>query len=150
MRLRRVAKGLVAGAIATVPMTVVMENERRRGSVRTPAPEEITGRLLASTGTNATRTQRRGIAAVVHLATGAVIGALFAALPKPSRPLPRVALGASFGVSVYAINYFGVAPAARLMPAPAEDNPARQVATLVSHVVFGLTLAGLLRPQNYG
>ena len=141
---------MVAGAVATVPMTVVMENARRRGLLKTPPPEEITDRALASTGTaaSARQKQRRTIAAVVHLGTGVVLGALFALLPSPSRSFPRAVVGGTFGLWVYATNYFGAAPTARLMPAPAEDNPKRQVTTLVSHVVFGVTLAGLLRPRN--
>jgi hypothetical protein len=145
VKLLGLAKGILAGVVATVPMTVAMELGRRSGLLRRQAPEEITDRLLASAGaTKATREQRRGVAGLVHLATGATLGAIFAALPQPHRLTHRIGLGAIYGLGVYTLNYVGLAPTARLMPPPSQDRLGRQVTTLAAHLVFGATLSSLL------
>lgn len=146
---RRYVEGLLAGVGATVPMTVAMDLARRSGFVRRLPPEEITDRMLASTdATDATPGERETVAAMVHLATGAALGAVYAALPKPKRLAARLGVGAAYGVAVYTANYFGIAPALRLMPAPSEDRPQRQTTTLVAHVIFGVALALFLRPDD--
>jgi hypothetical protein len=138
-------KGILAGIVATVPMTVVMEVGQRSGLLRRQPPEEITDRLLASAGaTKAAPVQRQGAAGLVHLATGATLGAIFAAVPQPSRLTHRIGLGAAYGLGVYTLNYAGVAPTARLMPAPSQDRSSRQVMTFAAHLVFGATLGCLL------
>ena len=139
------AKGVVAGIVATVPMTVAMELGRRSGLLRRQPPEEITDRLLASAGrSEATREQRQSVAVLVHLATGATLGAIYPALPQPNRLKHRIGLGATYGVGVYTLNYAGLAPELRLMPPPSQDRPGRQLTTFAAHLVFGATLGCLL------
>jgi hypothetical protein len=139
------AKGLLAGIVATVPMTVVMDVGRRTGLLRRQPPEEIADRLLTSSGvTRATREQRQGVAGLLHLATGATLGAIFAALPQPSGLTHRIGLGATYGLGIYTLNYAGLAPMAHLMPPPSQDRPGRQITTFAAHLVFGATLGCLL------
>jgi uncharacterized membrane protein YagU involved in acid resistance len=139
------AKGVIAGIVATVPMTAAMELGRRSGFLRQQPPEEITNRLLASAGvTKATREQRQSAAGLVHVVTGATLGAIFAALPQPNRLTHRIGLGATYGLGIYTLNYAGLAPMARLMPPPSQDRPGRQITTLAAHLVFGATLGCLL------
>ena len=139
------AKGMLAGILATVPMTVAMELGRRGGLLRRLPPEEITDRLLASAGTTvAKRDHRQSVAILVHLATGAALGAIYAVLPPHDRLTHRIGLGATYGLGVYTLNYAGLAPKLRLMPPPSQDRPGRQVTTLVAHLVFGATLGFLL------
>jgi len=146
---RRLANGLLAGIIATVPMTVAMEVGRRSGLLRHQPPEQITDRLLAVAGTtNTPRDHREAIAGLVHLATGATLGAIFAALPRPKRLTARLGLGTAYGLAVYTFNYAGLAPRMRLMPPPSEDRPGRQLTTFASHLVFGTTLGCLLGPAT--
>jgi hypothetical protein len=65
-------------------MTVAMELGKRGCLLRRLPPEEITDRLLASAGTITTRHRdREKITGLVQLATGATLGAIFAALPQP-------------------------------------------------------------------
>jgi len=145
MKPPRLAKGLLAGVVATAPMTVAMELGRRAGLLRRLPPEAITDRLLDSAGTTmANREQRQSVAVLVHLATGAALGAIYAALPRPNRLTHRIGLGASYGLGVYTLNYAGLAPKLRLMPPPSQDRPGRQVTTLAAHLVFGATLGWLL------
>jgi hypothetical protein len=139
------AKGALAGVVATVPMTVAMELGRRSGLLRRQAPEEITDRLLASAGApKTTREQRQRVTGLVHVATGAALGAIFAALPQPNRVSHRIGLGAAYGLGVYTLNYAGLAPMARLMPPATQDRPGRQITTFAAHLVFGATLGSLL------
>jgi hypothetical protein len=139
------AKGMLAGIIATAPMTVAMEVGRRGGLLRRLPPEEITDRLLAFADTTvANRGQRRSVAVLVHLATGAALGAIYDVVPQPTRLTHRISLGATYGLGVYTLNYSGLAPKLRLMPPPSQDRPGRQVTTLAAHLVFGATLGWLL------
>jgi hypothetical protein len=141
------ATGALAGIAATVPMTAAMELGRRSGLLRRQPPEQITDRLFAAAGTTeATRQQRQRVAGLIHVATGAMLGAIFAALPHPKRLNHRISLGVAYGVSVYTLNYAGLAPTLRLMPAPSQDRPGRQLTTLLAHLVYGATLGCLLRP----
>ena len=148
MKSSDLTKGILAGIVATVPMTVAMELGRRSGLLRRLPPEEITDRLVASTETAMpNREQRQTLAGLVHFATGATLGAIFAALPQPSQLTHRIAVGATYGLGVYTLNYVGVAPKLHLMPPPSEDRPGRQVTTLAAHLVFGATLGCLLGPR---
>lgn len=145
------AKGTLAGIVATVPMTVAMGLGRRSGLLRRLPPEEITDRLLASAETTMpNREQRQSVAGLVHFATGATLGAIFAAAPQPNQFTHRIALGVTYGLGVYALNYVGLAPKLHLMPPPSQDRPGRQVTTLAAHLVFGATLGCLLglRPTD--
>jgi hypothetical protein len=138
------AKGMLAGILATVPMTVAMELGRRGGLLRRLPPEEITDQLLASAGTTVAKRQRQSVAVLVHVATGAALGAIYAVFPQPNRLTYRISLGATYGLGVYTLNYTGLAPKLRLMPPPSQDRPGRQVTTLSAHFVFGATLGWLL------
>ena len=144
MKSTGVAKGIGAGILATVPMTVAMELGRRGGLLRRLPPEEITDRLLASAGTTmAKREQRQSVAVFVHFATGATLGAIYAALPRPNRLTHRIGLGTTYGLGVYTLSYAGLAPKLHLMPPPSQDRPGRQGTTLAAHLVFGATLGWL-------
>jgi hypothetical protein len=141
------AKGALAGIATTMPMTAAMELGRRSGLLRRPPPEQITDRLFAAArATKATRQQRRCVAALAHLATGATLGAIFAALQRPKRLRHRILFGATYGLGIYTLNYAGLAPTLRLMPPPSQDRPGRQLTTGLAHVVYGATLGCLLRP----
>jgi hypothetical protein len=130
-------------------MTVAMELGRRSGLLRRLPPEEITERLLASAGTTTpTRRDREKIAGLVHLATGATLDAIFAALPLPKRLTRRIGLNATYGLGTYTLNYVGLAPMVRLMPRPTQDRPGRQFTTVAAHLVFGAKLGCLLGPAN--
>jgi hypothetical protein len=145
MKTRSLATGALAGIAATVPMTAAMELGRRSGLLRHQPPEQITDRLLAVGGTSkATRQQRQRVAGLVHVATGATLGAIFAALPQPKRLDHRVGLGVAYGIGVYVLSYAGLAPTLQLMPSPSQDRPGRQLTTLVAHLVYGATLGCLL------
>jgi Family of unknown function (DUF6789) len=149
MKPQALLKALLAGIAATVPMTMAMELGRRSGLLRRLPPEEITDQLLAFAGTNATtHRDREKITGLVHVATGATLGVIFAALPQPKRLTQRIGLNATYGLGIYALNYVGLAPMARLMPPPTQDRPGRQLTTLAAHLVFGATLGCLLGPDS--
>jgi hypothetical protein len=95
-------------------------------------------------------TVRDAAAATLHL----VLGGLKAVGIVPFRlvlgrlvqgPVSDVLAGGAFGASLYAVNYAGIAPALDILPPPAHDRPGRQPAMLAAHLVYGITLALLLR-----
>ena len=146
---RELARGGLAGLLATIPMTFVLEGTRRAMPWwRRPElePQTVTRRLLAALGASSTTVARHRDSATVvsHFGFGATAGALYGVL------LPRVigggvARAAAYGVGVFAASYLGWLPALSLFdPRPARDLPATRAARLVAaHVVWGAALGVL-------
>src|SRR6185312_8597161 len=93
-----VLRGSMAGAAATVPMTLVIEAGRAVGWVRTPPPEQITANVAERAGKAPSRQNPVFSAAwlAAHLGYGAACGALYA-LVRPLLPRSDVAAGLLFG-----------------------------------------------------
>ncbi len=145
MHLLRVAgRGAAAGTVATLAMSVPMLAARRLGVVRRQAPQQITDRVLQRIGLAdevGSGAARDALAAGNHVAFGAVGGVGFALLARRLPPMvPPVATGVAYGLLIWMISYPGWAPALRLMPAPAEDEPARPALMIAAHVVYGAVL----------
>lgn len=138
------ARGAVAGVGATLAMTVVLVVARRLGLADPPAPEAVvTGALERVDLDEEVRPPTRtGLAAVGHLAYGAGLGAVFAAVDRGGRA-PRLACGAAFGLAVWALSYAGWLPAAGIQPPPSRQGAGRHVERISSHLVYGASLAWL-------
>jgi hypothetical protein len=139
-------RGALAGLMGTSAMTVFMAVARAAGWMRTPAPAEITSNAEARAGV---REEIRGPAFTAswlfaHFGYGAAWGAAYALL-RPLLPGPPVASGLLFGGALWALGYLGVMPAMGLYPPPERDDPARAVALVAAHAVYGLTTAGAAR-----
>jgi putative membrane protein len=139
-------RGGMAGAAATVPMTVVIEAGRVAGWVRTPPPEQITANVAERAGEEPSRQSPAFQAAwlAAHLGYGAACGALYA-LIRPLLPRSDVAAGLLFGGAVWGISYLGVLPALELFPPAQDDSPRRQAVMMAAHAVYGIALADLER-----
>ncbi len=137
------ARGALAGALGTLLMTPVqllgLEPRSRRDHARWMPRRVFTG--LARRLGFAHKTpgdERTALAGGAHLAYGAAFGALYA-LWRGTRG-GNVLSGLAFGLAVWAGNYAGVLPAARIVPPPDEEDP-RQTARLVAaHIVYGTVL----------
>ena len=145
--------GALAGAAATVPMTVVMEalHERVPGEPPRPLPpREIAETIAVKAGVNAQISERdvQNLTLAAHFGYGMLCGGLYG-LVAPRQPAAAVGCGMLFGLGVWAGSYLGWLPAAGLRQTPAHDPSARTAIMIASHLTWGsaagLALAALRR-----
>lgn len=150
------AAGAVAGAAATVPMSLLMWGAQRAGWMGEQPPRKITDEAVevadetVDADVDPPQPARQGLTALNHLAFGAVAGIPFALVHRlfPA-PLARVPAGAAYGVGVWASAYLGWLPALGIMPPADRDRPGRPASMIAAHLVYGSVLSAglrLLRP----
>lgn len=151
-----IAKGTLAGFIATAPMTLAMAamfHLLPRGQQYRLPPRQVTMSIL---GGRAARQrlderERSNLTLLSHFAYGAACGAAYAPLARWLRP-PGAAAGVAHGVAVWSGSYLGWLPALGVMT-PATRHPAeRNALMIVAHVVWGaatgLLLERLMREEE--
>lgn len=145
----RILADAVLGALATKPMTTLMEHadaapvDSRRSSL---PPRIITGEVLRGAGVkkHLTPPQQRLATTISHYGYGAAMGMAYGLLLSP-RPWQRghLARGVGFGLGVYAISYLGWLPAMQSR-ASANRQPTQNNATmLLAHFVWGISLSAM-------
>jgi hypothetical protein len=144
--LRSAAVGAAAGAAATVPMSAVMWVSQRAGWMPVQPPRKVTEAALDAVDAHPSEEAQEGLSVVSHFLFGAAAGTLFSVvtrgLPRPASGVPA---GILYGVAVWFVSYQGWVPALKIMPPASEDRPARRITMVAAHLIFGATLAGLLR-----
>jgi hypothetical protein len=138
---RGLARGAGAGAAATVLMSAV-QFPGARAARRFPPPVEITRRLHHLTGRAPDRGQSYARGVALHLAFGAGCGALYALL-APRRFRELTATG--YAAALYGASSRGSLPLLSLHAHTRRDDPRRQLTNLAAHLVYGITLAEILR-----
>ena len=139
-------KGAIAGAVATVPMTIVMTRlfrELPTPQQRAPLPPvQITAELAERTNTRRQLTGHRLTAAALlaHFAYGAATGMPYSALAPRTRVTPAIT-GPVYGIAIWVASYLGWIPALRILPPATEHPKERNGLMLVAHVVWGAALA---------
>lgn len=148
--------GALAGAIATVPMSVVMATMQRALPTREQyplPPKEITTRLTEEVGIQGTlkEAETNALTMLAHYGYGAIGGAGYAFVEDvlPGRPAVK---GMLFATCVWAGSYLSWLPAANILK-PATEHPVRRtVLMIVAHLVwgasFGMVEARLRRGRN--
>jgi len=140
--------GAMAGAAATLPMTLAMVAGHRilpRQDQHPLPPRQITMRLAQQTGLadHLDEDQRKAVTLLGHFGYGAACGALFAAMQSRGAR-STVAHATAFGVAVWTASYLGWLPATGLL-SPATQHPWRRNALMLgAHVVWGSVLGALL------
>lgn len=145
--MNRILTGGLAGALATLPMTVAMTAMHRTlpEQERYPLPpkqilEQLAGwvelRKLNEAELNV-------LTMLAHVGYGAVAGALYASAGRLGPGNPAVK-GVVFGLGVWTTSYLGWLPWAGILT-PATEHPARRNGLMIAaHVVWGAGL-GLLQ-----
>jgi hypothetical protein len=139
-------RGALAGAAATLPMTVAMKAMQRalppHEQYELP-PQSLSAAAPRRAGAPAevSRAARRGWL-VPHVGFGAAAGALLAVLTR--RRGADLAAGTAFGLAVWAASYLGWIPALELPQAGTDEPPRRNAMMMASHLVWGATTAALL------
>ncbi len=140
----RVARGAVAGGVATVAMSAVMLAGARL--VGRQPPEAIVDAAVArTTGSSPPRDVTQLLAAAAHLGFGAALGAGYALLPR------RVP-GVSVALAVWVLSYEGWVPALGALPRASQDRAGRPAVMIAAHVVHGSVMQALapepVRPER--
>jgi uncharacterized membrane protein YagU involved in acid resistance len=142
-----VLRGSVAGFIATLPMTAVMQAlyQQLPTSERYPLPPEeieikmIEQGLLKRHLDNPTH---QTVATAAHFSYGSATGALYG-LIEDRLPFAPIVKGCLFGIGLWASSYLGWLPAMRVIT-PATEHPARRNALMIAaHIVWGMATAML-------
>lgn len=126
--LANVVSGAGAGLAGTLTMSAVVALARAAGLLGEPPPRKLTRRMLSLLAPSLVRSERRTnvTATAGHLGYGAAVGALY-------------------GLGVWAVSYAGWIPKLGLMPPPKRDRPGRQGAMVLAHLVYGATLGSMER-----
>lgn len=161
--------GAVAGGLATVAMTALMEPGLpglldRRWRPGEFVPTQVVRWLRDVTGRRRPRRGSRGesvAAGVAHMGYGVGAGALYGVLqPRLAEALPSAlppavapaaaralshpeAVGALYGLAVWAAGYQGWMPLAGVRPATTDHRPEQWPVPIANHLLFGTVLARL-------
>jgi hypothetical protein len=144
------AAGAAGGAVATLAMSVPMLAAGALGLMGTQPPRRVVDKVADELAPDATHAAadsgtRDAVASILHVAIGAVAGALLALGRSASwatrRPSIGPLLGAVFGLAFWALNYLALAPALNLLPPATRDRPGRPPVMVAAHLVYGLVAA---------
>jgi uncharacterized membrane protein YagU involved in acid resistance len=141
-------RGAVAGCVATLPMTAVMFWLHRRLPDREKSvlpPRQITEEALqlSRLDDNLPEQHKRCLAYASHFSYGAIVGAVYSALPEHFRRRRPLIAGSLYGAGVWAANYLGLMPALGSQAAAVEDTPRRNGLMIASHLVWGASLGAV-------
>ncbi len=145
MDAKRLAVGFGWGVVATLAMSAVMITGYLTGiaPMPSPIPEAVVSRILEFVGAGLPRPAIMVLAVTSHLTYGGVAGAVLAALTRPVTVWKALGWGVLLWLVMDAVvlpllgwGFFGTAITPRIA-----------VATLILHLVYGLTL-GLLMDRD--
>lgn len=146
--MNRFFKGCLAGALATAPMTLVMQILHRWPHPERDAlpPEQITEviaeKAAEQVGAKETldKPQLQALTLLTHFGFGAAAGAIYAFF-APKIPAHPALKGAVWGLMVWSLSYLGWLPATQIL-LPATQQPARRnFLMIVAHLVWGVSTA---------
>ena len=145
----RLIRGALAGAVATIPMSVVMTLWHRRlpWQEREPLPPaKITDRLLQAVGVEEEVPEpvQTGLTLVNHLGYGAAVGAAYEGMNASDAP-PSLGSGIAYGLGIWTGSYLGWLPAMGLHRPATRDSLERNLLMIGAHVVWGAGLIAALR-----
>ncbi len=136
--------GLLAGFLATIPMSLVMGLGfyllPKREQYPLP-PQEITSRILQKGGIRQmiSNASLKLLTVVAHFGYGATCGAIFALVMIFVHDA-YFASGVLFGLTVWAGSYLGLLPALHILRPATQHPKERNVLMIFAHVVWGASL----------
>jgi hypothetical protein len=139
--MKTLLSGALAGAAATVPMTIVMEtlHEILPGEPARPLPpREVTESMAAKAGVadRLDEPEMQTLTLGAHVGYGAACGAVLG-LVVPRNTAAAVGVGMLFGLGVWAGSYMGWLPALNVRHDARDDPPARTGLMIAAHLVWG-------------
>jgi uncharacterized membrane protein YagU involved in acid resistance len=140
--------GAAAGIIATVPMTIIMEQLHKLEPSerdRPLPPREVTEGLYEQIGAaKKSEENLERMTFTLHYAFGGAAGALFP-LVAPQRLPAAIGAGVLYGLAVWSGSYLGALPAIGVRHHAKHDSAMRTASMIAAHIVWGATLGVLLR-----
>jgi hypothetical protein len=136
-------RGAFGGAVATAAMTLPMLWLRRIDRVDAIAPEHITAAGFDVAGVRPSVAGHVAATTTSHLAYGTVAGAVYAV--ALGRRQARTRSGIAYGLALAVGAYQGWVPALGILPSLARQDTGRRSEVIVSHAVYGATLAAVVR-----
>jgi hypothetical protein len=148
-------KGAIAGALATIPMTLFMRAAHRAlpQNQKSPLPpEQITAKAARSVGLTA-RPHAPGWewkTYVGHFSYGAAVGAVYSLFlqKSPSKTSETVSRGCIFGLAIWAVSYLGWLPACGVLQPATRDTTPRNGLMIVAHLIWGCATALLVESRQ--
>jgi hypothetical protein len=144
-----VVRGALAGAVATVPMTWMMITGRQylpESELRRPLPPaELLEDIERKTGVALDSESHRAAVYVSHFGYGAFSGVVFALTLGRIRKVPVWLSAPGFGLAVWAASYLGWIRAAGSGAEARRSSSERNSLMVVSHLIWGLAIASLIR-----
>ena len=143
----RLVLGGICGVVATGPMTATMILWHRRlpsGEKYPLPPSEITSAALHQVSLEVPPAKANWLTLVAHFAYGGAAGSLFGFTSR-RRKIEPIRSGMWLGFLLWAVSYFGLLPAARILQAPTEMPARRNVLMLGAHFIWGVCVSALLR-----
>lgn len=142
--MNRIFTGIWAGLIATGPMTLSFFKffEELFAVKRKPLPpSQLTATIENKFGMNPkSQTAHANMTMISHFLYGAGTGLLYSQTMGRMNGNAMVK-GAMFGLGVWTASYLGWIPAMNLEPKAKKMNSARNSMMVISHLVWGLSLA---------
>ncbi|HTI41399.1 MAG TPA: hypothetical protein VL693_06205 [Vicinamibacterales bacterium] len=146
--MKNVLAGAAAGVAATIPMTMVMEtlHERLTGEVPRPLPpREIAEGLAVKFGVrrDLSELDMQNLTLALHVGYAAMTGAILSTM-APSKVGAGAAVGALFGLGVWATSYLGWLPVSGVRQPVTYDPVARTGLMVAAHLAWGATAGVIL------
>ncbi|HZR41457.1 MAG TPA: DUF1440 domain-containing protein [Ktedonobacteraceae bacterium] len=140
-------KGVLAGFLGTIPMTVFMLATQRflpHGQRYALPPEIITKELAhrAKVKQHMSKMQILAVTLISHFAYGAAMGGLYSLSGMQGRR-SSLAKGGLFGFIVWVGSYFGLLPILGMTEAGQREPLRRNMMMMVAHLIWGSAM-GLL------
>ncbi len=152
----RAVRGTLAGAAATLALTLAMravqrvmdppsQSEAPIASDAGQPTERLASRLVQLVrGTEATPEQRHAIGMAIHWTYGTAWGTAFGVATE-ARRLPVWMSGAALGLLVWLVGPMGLLPALNLSRRPRAVNLSRRLLSICLHQIYGWTAAATMR-----
>lgn len=148
----RLVSGAVAGAVAAVPMALLMSALNRYlpgrkqsfiDRLKALPPKKITQRVTRRAGLGFLTRPGKGWESttwLAHLGYGAATASLYPVITRPL-PLPGILRGMLFAIGVWAGSYLGWLPAVNILPPATKQSPRRNAVMILSHLFWGSLIA---------
>jgi uncharacterized membrane protein YagU involved in acid resistance len=146
--MNKLSKDLLMGALATIPMTMVMNYlfEKLPGDKKYPLPpRNISMKVADEVGLNNKLNEKEKylLTMLSHYSYGAAAGAMY--FPFYSRltrklKIPKLISGMSYGFLVWAVSYRGLLPAIHLYTHADHIPKERNRLMIIAHLVWGAFL----------
>lgn len=150
--LLNVLEGLVAGAIATLPMTWAMNKMFQLLPARNQSalpPRKITMKV-ADQIPNLPRleeNEKTAATLVAHYAYGAAMGGIYSSIARKMK-IQNTKGGILFGLAVWTGSYLGLLPAIKIHRSALKEPWRRNALMIAAHIVWGATMARTLRAEK--